>query len=73
VVRRTTENLEATAAVLRDLNAHLLVAGLSDDEARELLVQIDALTLSRMEISTWHQEIRSRGFPCGLSLDRLPL
>jgi hypothetical protein len=56
VVRRTTENLEATAAVLRDLNAHLLVEGLSDDEAPELPVQIDALTLSRMEISTWRTD-----------------
>jgi hypothetical protein len=56
VVRRTTENLEATAAVLRDLNAHLLVEGLSDDEARELPVLIDALTLSRMEISTWRTD-----------------
>ena len=56
VVRRTTENLEATAAVLRDLNAHLLVEGLSDDEARELPVQIDALTLTRMEISTWRTD-----------------
>lgn len=48
--------LEATAAALRDLNAHLLVEGLSDDEARELPVQIDALTLSRMEISTWRTD-----------------
>jgi hypothetical protein len=33
VVRRTTENLDATAAVLRDLDAHLFVEGLSDEEA----------------------------------------
>jgi hypothetical protein len=56
VVRRTTENLEATAAVLRDLDAHLLVEGLSDEEARALPVQIDALTLTRMEISTWRTD-----------------
>ena len=56
VVRRTTENLAATAAVLRDLNAHLFVEGLSDDEARELPVQIDALTLNRMKISTWRTD-----------------
>jgi len=48
VVRRTTENLEATAAVLRDLHAHPLVEGLSDEEARALPVQIDALTLTKM-------------------------
>ncbi len=53
VVRRTTANLKATAAALRELHAYLLVDGLSDEEARSLPVQIDALTLSRMEISTW--------------------
>jgi hypothetical protein len=52
VVRRTTANLKATAAALRDL----LVDGLSDEEARSLPVQIDALTLSRMEISTWRTD-----------------
>jgi hypothetical protein len=56
VVRRTTANLKATAAALRDLHAYLLVDGLSDEEARSLPVQIDALTLSRMEISTWRTD-----------------
>jgi len=44
VVRRTTANLKATAAALRDLHAYLLVDGLSDEEARPLPVQIDALS-----------------------------
>lgn len=56
LVRRTPANLEATAAVLRDLHAFLLVEGLSDEEARALPVQIDALMLSRMEISTWRTD-----------------
>jgi hypothetical protein len=56
VVRRTAENLDATALVLKDLNAHVLVEGLSDEEARALPVQIDALTLSKMEISTWRTD-----------------
>lgn len=56
VVRRTTANLEATAAVLRELHAHLLVDGLTDEEAKALPVQIDALTLTRMEISTWRTD-----------------
>lgn len=56
VIRRTTDNLEATAAVLQDLHAYLLVDGLSDDEAKALPVQIDALALSRMEISTWRTD-----------------
>ena len=56
VVRRTAANLEATAAVLREINAYLLVEGLSDEEARALPVQIDALTLTRMEISTWQTD-----------------
>ena len=42
VVPRTTA--KATAAALRDLHAYLLVDGLSDEEARPLPVQIDALS-----------------------------
>jgi hypothetical protein len=34
-------------------NARVLVEGRSDEEARALPVQIDALTLSKMEISAW--------------------
>jgi hypothetical protein len=45
-----------SASALRDLHAYLLVDGLSDEEARSLPVQIDALTLSRMEISTWRTD-----------------
>ena len=47
VVRRTTVNLEATAAALRDLNAHLLVEGLSDNEALQSVLQIPDLLPSR--------------------------
>jgi hypothetical protein len=38
---------------MRELNARLRVAGLSDDEAAALPVQLDGLTLSRSQISTW--------------------
>jgi hypothetical protein len=56
VVRRTAANLTATAAVLRELHAHLVVEGLSDEEAKALPVHIDALMLARMEISTWRTD-----------------
>ena len=41
---------------MRELNARLRVEGLSDEEAAELPVQVDALTLSRTEISTWRTD-----------------
>jgi len=40
----TAENYERLAAALRELGARLRVAGLSDAEARQLPVQLDALT-----------------------------
>lgn len=53
VIRRSAANLEAAAAALRDLHARVRVDGLSDEEAKALPMQIDAVALSRMEISTW--------------------
>jgi hypothetical protein len=41
---------------MRELHARLRVEGLSDAEATELPVQIDSLTLSRSEISTWRTD-----------------
>jgi hypothetical protein len=38
------------------LNARLRVEGLSDEEARQLPVQLDAAMLSSMEISTWRTD-----------------
>ncbi len=48
-----TENLERLAAALRRLGARLRVAGMSDDEARALPVQLDAITLAAFGSSTW--------------------
>lgn len=49
----TIENLERLAAALRDLGARLRVGGMSDDEARQLPVQLDAATLRAFGNSTW--------------------
>lgn len=53
VVGRDRANLERLAAVLLDLNARLRVAGMTDEEARELPVRIDATTLELAGITTW--------------------
>ncbi len=53
LVRRSAENFDRLAAAMRELNARLRVGGLSDDEAAALPVQLDGLTLSRSQISTW--------------------
>ncbi len=47
------ENLDRLAAVLRELGARLRVAGMADEEARQLPVQLDALTLASFGSSTW--------------------
>jgi hypothetical protein len=52
----TEENLGRLAAALRELNAFLRVGGLSDDEARALPTRLDAVSLSRLEISTWRTD-----------------
>lgn len=53
LVRRARENLDRLAAAMRDLNARLRVHGLSENEAADLPVQLDAVTLNAMEISAW--------------------
>ncbi|MHB1726666.1 MAG: hypothetical protein ACYCVN_10025 [Acidimicrobiales bacterium] len=52
-MRRSVENFDRLAAAMRELNARLRVEGLSDEEAAALPVQLDGLTLSRSQISTW--------------------
>lgn len=52
----TGENLGRLAAALRELNAFLRVGGLSDAEARALPTRLDAVSLSRLEISTWRTD-----------------
>lgn len=50
------ENLTRLAAAMKALNARLRVEGLSDDEARQLPVRLDAESLGRMDISTWRTD-----------------
>ena len=49
----TEENWERLAAALRDLGARLRVAGMTDEEARQLPVSLDAATLRSFGSSTW--------------------
>ena len=53
LVRRSVDNFDRLAAAMRELNARLRVEGLSDQEAAALPIQLDGLTLSRSQISTW--------------------
>lgn len=56
VPKREPENLDRVAAALRSLGAHLRVAGLTDDEAKQLPLPIDRHSLAQMEISTWRTD-----------------
>lgn len=49
----TLENLERVAAALRELGARLRVGGMTDEEARQLPITIDAATLVSFGSSTW--------------------
>lgn len=53
VPHSTRENLERLAAALRELGARLRVAGLTDEEAQQLPVVIDADTLLGFGSTTW--------------------
>lgn len=53
VPRSTDDNFERLAAALRELGARLRVAGMTDEEARQLPVSVDAATLRSFGISTW--------------------
>jgi hypothetical protein len=53
VVRRERANLERLASALRELNARLRVARMSDEEAKALPVQVDGLMLETTGNSTW--------------------
>jgi len=47
------DNLARLAAALRELNARLRVGGMTDEESRQLPVQLDAETLRSFGSSTW--------------------
>jgi hypothetical protein len=53
VPNTTGINLERLAVALRHLNARLHVGGMTDEEARQLPVQLDAETLAAFGSSTW--------------------
>ncbi len=53
VVRRERPNLDRLARAMRELNARLRVSGMSDDDARQLPVQLDGNMLASPDISTW--------------------
>lgn len=53
VVRRERGNLERLAAALHELHARLRVGGMTDEEASQLPVQIDAPALETAGMSTW--------------------
>ncbi len=53
MVRRPRANLERVAAALKDLNARLRVAGMTDEDAMALPVRIDPTTLDRAGMITW--------------------
>lgn len=56
LARRSAENLARLAAAMRELNARLRVAGLTDAEATALPTPLDADALGRMQISTWRTD-----------------
>ncbi|MGI8757908.1 MAG: nucleotidyl transferase AbiEii/AbiGii toxin family protein [Acidimicrobiales bacterium] len=47
------ENSERLATALRELNARLRVAGMTDEEARQLPVVLDAATIQAFGSTTW--------------------
>jgi len=53
---RSPDNLARLAAAMRELNARLRVAGLTDAEACRLPTQVDGMSLSQMELSTWRTD-----------------
>jgi hypothetical protein len=53
VVRRERTNLDRLAGALQELHARLRVAGMTDEEARLLPVQLDGAMLAGADISTW--------------------
>lgn len=53
VVSRERANLDRLAGAMRELNARLRVAGMSDEEAKMLPVQLDGGTLADLSLTTW--------------------
>lgn len=49
LTRGSSENLRRLTAAMRELNARLRVAGVTDEDASMLPIRVDADTLGRME------------------------
>ncbi|MGH9164216.1 MAG: hypothetical protein ACRDZW_01725 [Acidimicrobiales bacterium] len=56
MVSRAVDNLGRLASALRELKARIRAEGVSDEDAKLLPVQLDALTFTRMELSTWRTD-----------------
>jgi predicted nucleotidyltransferase len=56
VDRDDRDNLTRLTDAMRQLNARLVVEGMSDAAAAQLPVILDALTLENLEISTWRTD-----------------
>jgi hypothetical protein len=66
VVDRHDDNLERLAGALRELNARLRVYGMSDEEAKQLPVQLDSRGLRQMGLTTWMTDVGPVDFLDGL-------
>jgi hypothetical protein len=53
---RSRDNLARLGAAMRELNARLRVAALTDAEAQQLPTRIDATSLQQMQLSTWRTD-----------------
>ena len=53
VVKQERANLDRLAAAMRELHARRRVAGMHDEEARLLPVQLDRETLADLALTTW--------------------
>ncbi len=53
---RSRDNLTRLSAAMRELNARLRVAALTDAEAQQLPTRIDATSLQQMQLSTWRTD-----------------
>jgi hypothetical protein len=66
VVGRERDNLEQLGDAMRELNARLRVAGMTDEEAKLLPVKIDGATLADLSITTWMTDAGSFDVLAGL-------
>ena len=66
VVATERANLERAAAALIEAGARLRIGGMSDDDARQLVVPLDAEWLARTPISTWQTDLGALDLLAGI-------